>query len=273
MSPLLQRLIGLLLTIASVLGLFINIGAIALIPGTERQIVAAVDETLATLDGTLGTTAEGLDLARGSLDDVEVILRRTEQTTRNVAVALDESAPLLENLATVAGVELPVAVIATAQGLDAAEDGANTVEVILTTLSAIPILDIPRYNPEVTLGESLSRVSTSLDALPSSFVDIGSDITAVGTNLERVQRDVDVLGESIGELNTSLEEARAVSDQYAQVVADQQALVSSLRQGAPVWTAWGIRAVLFVLIWLAIAQVGLLSQGLEMIGRSRRQQP
>jgi hypothetical protein len=72
-------------------------------------------------------------------------------------------------------------------------------------------------------------------------------------------------------MDASLRDAQGVVSRYQGVVASLQADMRTLRGELPSGlnlVAWGIA---LILIWLGVAQVGLLSQGLEMLGRSRRE--
>lgn len=48
-----------------------------------------------------------------------------------------------------------------------------------------------------------------------------------------------------------------------------QGIVAMLQEGLPRWLAWMRLGFSLVLIWLGIAQIGLLTQGWELMGRGR----
>ena len=79
--------------------------------------------------------------------------------------------------------------------------------------------------------------------------------------------------ESVSEISASLENARTVLVEYQAVVADLQSLVTRTRQGLPQWLWWLRIGLSLILAWLGLAQIGLLTQGLELIGRSRKSPP
>jgi hypothetical protein len=60
-----------------------------------------------------------------------------------------------------------------------------------------------------------------------------------------------------------------VLDQYQGIVQDLRDMLSSARQSLPDWLTRVQVAASLVLIWLGIAQLGLITQGWELIGRSR----
>jgi hypothetical protein len=58
-----------------------------------------------------------------------------------------------------------------------------------------------------------------------------------------------------------------VIDEYQGVVADLLGLVTRMRQGLPTWLRWLHVGVSFFLVWLAVAQLALITQGWELMRR------
>ena len=271
MSPLLQRLIGSSLVVAATLGLVFNIAAFFFAPVVSQRAEQSVVDSLVVLDGTLTTTENALDLVDNSISTAEGTLTEAEATTRDVARTIQATAPLLATLASVTEEELPNSISATRQSLNAAEEGATTLEVILFTLNNIPLLDLPAYDPEVPLTQSIRDVSGSLDTLPATFREMSSSLESTGRNLEQVEIGIASLADSFVDATSTIDESRLVAAQYREVVEQQKTVLTTTRASVSTWFRWGTYAVQAVLAWLAIAQLGLLSQGAEMVGRSRRE--
>ena len=86
---------------------------------------------------------------------------------------------------------------------------------------------------------------------------------------QELEGDFATMAESIAGLTTSLEKGQSVVVQYQDIVGDMQGLVVSVKQGLPQWLRWLRLGLSLVLLWLGIAQIGLLTQGWELIARSR----
>lgn len=270
MSPLLERVIGLALILGAVAGLILNLAGLVFIPRVAQSVRQGTVETLTVLDGTLNTTAEGLAVVTTSLDNASLTMEAVSTTTRDVAQTVEDTAPLLDTFATLTGDELPRTIATTQLSLAAAQEGTQSIEVLLSTLNAVPLLGLPLYNPPVPLYQSLASVSASLEPLAASFVEVEESLRVAGSNLEEVEVGITTLANNLDRIDRSIADAKSVTEQYQQVVEDQQAVVARLQANLEPAITWGSRAVAMLLVWLAIAQVGLLSQGIEMVSRSRR---
>jgi len=81
-----------------------------------------------------------------------------------------------------------------------------------------------------------------------------------------IEAEFDIITRQVQAINASLTNSRAVVQDYQSVVADLQARVDSAQEGLPRWIKNLTWITTFLLIWLAITQVGLFVQGLEMLG-------
>jgi hypothetical protein len=73
----------------------------------------------------------------------------------------------------------------------------------------------------------------------------------------------------VGQITTSLQSAESVLEEYQEIVADLQEQMSGVRKELPRWLSWMQIGVSLVLIWLGIAQIGLITQGWELVARGR----
>ncbi len=272
MSSLVERIIGIALIVASLFGLLLNIIGLVYLPRVEAGAQSRVSSTLAALNETLATTEQALTVVDQSLDETKATLDTSETATRQVAIALGETGPLLDTFATITGETLPGSLGATQIALNSAQEGAVAVEQVLYALnSSLSFLGgFPVYDPQVSLATTLATVSTSLDPLPQALDDIEQSLTAAGTNLELIRTDIGGVADNLSQIGGTLDDAKSVTAQYRDAVTQQQAIVTDLEGNADIWIVWTGRVFGMILIWLMIAQLGLLSQGVEMVLRSRR---
>ncbi|MGH2544829.1 MAG: hypothetical protein ACRDIB_18720 [Ardenticatenaceae bacterium] len=269
MRLILERAIGVLLILAATFGLILNILGFVYLPRVENAAQERVQETLTLLNGTLSTTGSALTVIDQSLEEAVATMDIVEVTTRDVSQALADTEPLLETMANIAGEELPASVAATQLSLEAAQEGAVAVEGVLFALNSIPLLQAPLYDPQVPLATTLSAVVTSLEPLPESLNEIEASMEIARANLGQVRQNVTTLANNSDRITSTIDEAKEVTRQYQQVVRQQQSIVADLQANVATWITWAARVFALILIWLAIAQIGLLSQGIEMVSRSR----
>lgn len=272
MKRFLLRFGGLALITAGASGLVFSLVALALVARVKEGATTAILARIDLANQALDATAEGLLVVSASLTKTQTTLDLLETTTEGVAKTLGENKPFIDGLASLVGEDLPASITATQQSLAGVEASAKVVDDTLAGLSSLPLIGTLVYAPQVPLHTSLAEVSDSLDTLSASFRQMQANLNTTGANLERVKADIEAVAHNIGAMDASLRDAQGVVSRYQSVVASLQADMRTLRGELPGWlnlAAWGIA---LILVWLGVAQIGLLSQGLEMLGRSRREE-
>jgi len=270
MKPLLVRIAGILLIAASITGFLFSVAGLVIIWRLEPRLAASSLSTIALLERTLETTASGLEVASSSLSTANGTVANLEMTTRGAGGTIGGTIPLIESMADLAGEDLPVTVRATQQSLAVVESSATVVDSTLRVLAALPLLLGAEYSPPVSLQTSIAGVSDSLEGLPAALIEMRTSLHTTADNLERVEADMDKVAVGIGAIKTDLANAQAVISQYQGVIKELRASLEALRAGLPRWLRLIALSISLILVWLGVAQFGLLTRGLEMIGRSRR---
>ena len=270
MKPLYQRATGIALMAAGAIGVLLVILGLILVVRVVPQMEASAVESLGLVERTLLTTEDGLVLAEDSVSQVVETIESLETTLASVGQTIYGTVPLVDSVADLLGEQLPETIEATQDTLTSVAKSAKLVDNILSIVTAIPFIGTDRYQPEVPLHVGLERVAASLDDIPDSLGAAQEDLTSSSGNLDAMQDDFTTMAENVGQIAISLESAQSVLAEYRGVVTDLQTQISSVRQGLPVWLRWLRLAFSFVLIWLAIAQIGPIIQGWELIERSRR---
>jgi hypothetical protein len=273
MRRLLIRTGGLALVVAGAAGLIFIIAALVVVMRVREQATTGILARIDVADRALSATAQGLSVVDTSLTNAQATLGAIQLTTLGLAQAIGDNKPLVESLATLTGEDLPNSITATQQSLSRVEDSARVVDDTLAALNSVPFLGQLVYAPEESLSESLGNLNESLDSLWVTFRDVRTNLETTADNLDRVQSDIETVGENLGAIDDSLGDAEGVVDNYEQVVASLQTDLRTLRDRLPDWLNLGVAVIALILIWLGIAQIGLFSQGLELITRSRAIQP
>jgi hypothetical protein len=269
MKQILVRVAGIALIVASIGGLGFSIIGLMAIQRVHERAEPALMEQVELAERTLAATAEGLALVETSLSDAAEMADSLESTMANVSRAAGDTVPILDSVGKMVGEQLPATLKATQDTLASVAQSAKLIDDVLAVVTAIPFLGLERYNPEAPFHQGLDDVATSLDDIPTSLVTAQEGLDIASGSLEELEGDFATMGESIAGLTTSLEKGESVVVQYQRVVDELQEAVVSVKQGLPKWLQWLRLGLSLVLVWLGIAQIGLLTQGWELIARSR----
>jgi hypothetical protein len=75
------------------------------------------------------------------------------------------------------------------------------------------------------------------------------------------------------DIGASMADAESVLAKYQEIVGELRGEVAKVRRDLPGWLSALRLGISLVLLWLGIAQIGLLTQGWELIQRSRAAPP
>jgi hypothetical protein len=265
----LVRLVGVTLLLAGIVGLLFSIAGLVVLDRVRDQAEAFAIGQLDLLEQALTTTAEGLALADTSLSQAAETVVTLEQTMSGVSLAVSDTVPMVDVIADLIGEQLPTTIGVTQDTLYSVATSAQVVDDVLALITSIPFLGTARYDPKVPLHLGFEEVAASLDGIPESLVATQDGLTATRDHLQGLQQDFAAMAEDIGQVGTSVKDAQLVLDQYQEIVIDLQEMLSSVRQSLPGWLAGVQVAASLLLIWVGIAQLGLITQGWELMGRSR----
>ncbi len=260
-----RKVIGYIFIVAAILGLIFSLAGIALVWVVKAPVTENLISTLDLIDTTLEATSAGLTIVDDTLTNTISDLTSIGNTVQTAGKGIDDSVPMVKSLSTLLSENIPQAISATQTGLSTLQDAAGTVESTLQLVTSIPFLPIEGYDPDVSFSAALEDVSQSLDAIPQSLSEMEGTINTTEGNLVMMGAQINIIARNISELKDSFYEIQLVLDQYQDVISEVQTKLGtfrdSLQTGITV-TAW-IFTIIFV--WLGIAQIGLLTQGLERV--------
>ena len=261
-----RKLFGVLLLLASIVGLIFSIAGITFLWRIEGNISASLQSTVEILSQTMETTSQGLDVTRTALEGSVTTISSLQSTVQTIATTVKSSTPMVAQIGTMMDTDFPETIQATQESLVSAAESAKVIDSLLSTLSSIPLIGAGlNYNPDVPLSDSLNDVATSLADLPASFRSMTENLETTATNLETFESDLTVMAASIGEIESSVAEYDKVIDGYKTSLKQVQSQLDSLKAGAPKITRYLLLALTVFLAWMAIANLGLLTQGWELL--------
>jgi hypothetical protein len=268
-----SRTIGIALIGAGVFGLVFSIVALVVALRSLAALGVVVNNELDVVDRALTTTGDGLNVAAGSLSDAQTTVGTLRATLINTSAAITDTLPTLDTLTTLTGTTLPTTIRSTQQALGSARETARVADSVLGAVSSFNLLSDAVYNPEVPLNAAIGDVSDSLNSLPPALATVEGGLVDARGNLGRIDRNMGDLAAGVGDIGSSVGEAQRVVGQYQELVRDLRREVARVREAAPRWlnlAGWGIT---LGLIWLALAQLGLLTQGWELVQRAQQSAP
>jgi len=148
--------------------------------------------------------------------------------------------------------------------LETTSDGLTVVDDSLNAASN-------SVNATAQTTETMAQTLVEINSLANGIVGIvnliGGGIEAPDTQSTALATDVQAMTANLNQVSTSITEAQVVIDKYQLAVNNTITQLETIQQNGPTWIT--IIAVIFtlILVWLGIAQIGLLFQGVELIRR------
>jgi uncharacterized phage infection (PIP) family protein YhgE len=158
----------------------------------------------------------------------------------------------------------------TQDSLAAAEEGAAVIEDVLRGLNAISGLTGLSYDPEVSLTDSFAGMNESLGTIPATLAELDDSLEGAQQNLDELQTALSQVATPLTESEVVLAEAQASVQAYSSTIEQLAEAVGDLRTVLPAWIRTAVLALCFLLVWLAVSQIGLLWQGWEMVSSQPR---
>ena len=265
-----RRIIGVLLILAAILGLVVSLGAMYVIWNAQGNLTTSLQNTIDLLSQTLETTAQGLVVTQQSLQNSVDLIGNLQSTVETTAKAINSTNPMVDEIGRLMREDLPETIQATQTSLLTAQQSAATIDTVLRAMSGIPLIGPSiGYDPEVSLSDALGQVAQNLDDLPDAFFGIQENLQNTQDNLQTFEADLTVMAASVGQIQSSVAQYDQVIGGYQasldQVIAQLDALSANLPNIVRMLSI-GLTAFL---VWMAIAQLGLITQGWELITENR----
>lgn len=267
-----RKVIGISFIVAAIFGLIFSIAGIVLVWGVKAPLTESLLNTINLVDTTLVATSSGLTVVDETLTNTLADLNNLESTIQTAGKSVGDSVPLVESISGLLSGDIPQAIEATQTALTSLQSAATTLESTLHLITAIPFLPIENYAPDVSFTTALDDVSQSLDAIPESLGVMEDTLATTKGNLTLLAAQVRIISRNIADLKSSVYQIQLVLGQYQDVIGTLQEKIDSFRSN--LFTIITVTAWVFtiIFIWLGIAQLGLLTQGLERVGWPPSQQ-
>jgi hypothetical protein len=260
-----KRVLGISLMIFPMLGLVISLLGLVAVFRFSGPVASSAEQALQVTIVALTSGQQNLDLAHRALGEAGAALDATETFVEEASGGLENSSALMGSLSDMLVGDLGEVIEESQHSLAAAEEAAAVIEDLLYGLNVISGLTGLTYDPDVSLTESFAGMNDSLASLPQTLAELDDSLTDAQGNLDDSQASVVELAGPLNESQAVLTEAQASLEEYSSLITELIQQVQDIQQSLPRWTSTVVFSLYFLLIWLAITQVGLLWQGWEMV--------
>lgn len=267
----LRRLIGVLLILAAILGLVVSIGALYVIWNAQATMTTGLQNTIDLLGQTLETTSQGLVVTQQSLQSSVDLIGNLQSSVETTAEAIGSANPMVDEIARLMKEDLPDSIRATQTSLLTAKQSAAAIDNVLKAMSSIPLIGPSiGYDPEVPLADALGMVAESLQDLPDSFIKMQNDLKVTQSSLQTFEADLTVMADSVGQIQSSVAQYDQVIGGYQDSLNQILAQLDMLSTNLPNIVRLVSTGLTAFLVWMAIAQLGLFTQGWELLTENRK---
>ncbi|MCI0519438.1 MAG: hypothetical protein L0Z70_04185 [Chloroflexi bacterium] len=263
MNQFFKRAAGVFLALMAAASLLVSLYLLVQVWRLRPPVTQTMRSGLEVISGTLQTTADGLAIADKSLRTARASVAALQSAFETLGTSVKNSAAVMQSITGVVAEQIPKALDAIQGAMSVAEKSAAMIDSVLRFLT---LLTPDAYNPPVPLDRALGSVSGSLSELPPSLTNMQTGLEDTQSSLQAIQTQMDEVSALIGEMDASLSESQALVQDYQRSVVEIHATVRKLHAHIETTTILLAAFITFVLLWLVIAQVGLLLQGLEMMG-------
>ena len=252
----------------SVLGILICLSTLVLVFQQRPQLIEGAESASQILLTSLRTTNNSLITTKETLSQLVTVLQATRASLQQLEGTVSDLNPLLDTTREVIGEDLRGVIEATQVSLVTAEESAKTVDRLLFALDSISFLTGVIYDPDLPLSESIAGISEELKPLPESFDELAEGISSAGQNLLLLSNEINKIDQSLGSMNGVLEEVETAIGRTQNVSARLETGLLGLQNSLPRRINRLTAAVVAILLWIMVVQIGLFFQGSEMAGVS-----
>ena len=146
--------------------------------------------------------------------------------------------------------------------LDAASDGLTIVDNSLNAASGTLIATVQTTE---TIAQTVAEINTIANGIVGIVNMIGGEKDMPESNYSEITKDIQTMTVNLNKVTTSLDDANEAIDIYQVAVNNTANQLEAIRQNGPIWITIFSVFLTIMLIWLALAQVGLLFHGFELL--------
>jgi hypothetical protein len=265
-----RRVSGIIMALLAAASLVISVFIIARIWQMRIPVTETLDANIVRIIGTLENTQAMLAVADDSLMSALDSVDTLHIMLGTISKSINDTGPMFASMHQLLDEDLPGTISSTQTSLEAAQSSARIIDAVLTSLNAIPFIQGDPYNPPVPLHESLGQISDSLGEMPASFDDINASLRQANRDMIALRVDLADMQAQLDTVGTNLENTQVIVENYQESLVDYKTSLESMLEYLPGWINRLVWLLTFTVLWLSVAQWGLLVQGLAFTGLYKR---
>ncbi len=273
----LRKMLGIFVMIAGLLGLLISLAGLVGIWMVRPMLVAAVSSTVTTLTSSIDTSQRVMVVTHDALGATVDSVDALSEMLNTTAMSVEDTMPVLTQVNTVMGEQLPSTLQAATSSLEASQSAAASLESAIKSLdtfrmvmSATPFLSAfappgqQNYNPEKPLADALGEVAASLEDMPATLTEMAAGIDKADDHLVDIQNNLETMSGSVGQISGSLREYQAMIGQSQSSMDTLKTMLAGIPGNLDNILNIVTLVVTLLLVWMLAAQVVIFSQGWEL---------
>jgi len=145
----------------------------------------------------------------------------------------------------------------TSEGLVVVDDSLNAATGTLTATA----------QTAETMAQTLVEISSLANGIVGLVNLVGGEVDAPKDQNSDLSVEIETMTDNLNQVTTSLSDAQEVVDAYQLAADNARTQLEKIQQNGPAWITIMTVVLTMILVWLAVAQIGLLLQGVELIRR------
>lgn len=275
-----RRIIGFLIIIVGVVGLIISGGIAYFGSQAVDALGAGLTATVDLLDETVNTTTASLENVKATLGQANDALTTVSDATRNMAVTLHDTQPLMDQVTVMATGTVPDGIEAVNNAFPNLAGVADAIDTTLTRLSNLQLnqtiqagpFTVPlnfdlgiSYKPREPFDDAILSVGESLIPLPDQLREMETNLNTTVTNLGNIADNIDALAVNIDGVNMTVEQFVPLLDQYIGLLGQITTSLTSARDQINANLAMIKWVVIGLAVWFALYQIVPIYFGYRML--------
>lgn len=273
----LRRFVGVLVMIAGVIGLVLSLAGLGGLLVLRPRVAASAGTVITALNTSVTSSQEVMrvtgDALGGAIDSVDAL----SSTLAATAQSVKDTQPVITQVNSLMGDQLPATLQAATQSLATAGNAAQSLEGAIKSLDtfravmgAVPLISAfmppaaQNYNPDKPLADSLDELSLSLKDMPASFEEMASNIDKADDNLTTIQENLSTMAGSVTVISSSLKEYQAMVSSSQTSMGSLKTMLDNLQANLNSYLTILTVVLALFFFWLLAAQAVIFSQGWEL---------
>lgn len=268
-----EKLIAAILIGTAIFGWLISLSGLVLLWASYRPVKKTTMELVEVTSGALQVSSQTIVLLENSLIQAEGSLNEITHTSEGFSSVVDNTSSVLEEVSQILGDEFIKILRGTSAGMEGLEKTSRLIDGTLVFISSIPFLGGDRYEPEVPLAESVAGIRRDLEAMPLALEGISDQINETAIGLQPLPTAMENLNVHLEGIQKNLVETRRQLEEYQSLIETYQNQLENLKNNLPAVITSIYITLSLLLLWIALAQTGLFTQGIERLGKNKSIKP